>query len=102
MQITADQRTRGVEEKNRKQIRRSKKRKKKQNQNLKCQQQIACCRCKKTSKAGSDPLELSHRSSEPFGKFSDQRDQDPTLKADRRNTIEKPRILRSKKLKGHL
>jgi hypothetical protein len=94
MQITADKRTRGVEEKNRKQIQPFEKK----NEETKTKIQNAgnkllVAATQKTSKAGSDPLELSHRSSEPFGKFSDQRDQDPTLKADRRNTIVKPRIL---------
>jgi hypothetical protein len=96
MQITADKRTRGVEEKNRRQIQPFEKKKEETKPKSKIQNvsnKLLVAATQKTSKAGSDPLELSHRSSEPFGKFSDQRDQDPTLKADRRNTIVKPWIL---------
>jgi hypothetical protein len=94
MQITADKRTRGVEENNRKQIQPFEKKKEETKTKIEnASNKLLVAATQKTSKAGSDPLELSHRSSEPFGKFSDQRDQDPTLKADRRNTIVKPWIL---------
>jgi hypothetical protein len=94
MQITADKKNKGSRRKKQKAdttVRKKERRNKTKIQNASNKLLVAATQ--KTSKAGSDPLELSHRLSEPFGKFSDQRGQDPTLKADRRNTIVKPRIL---------
>jgi hypothetical protein len=78
MQITGDKRTRGSRRKKQKTdttVRKKERRNKTKIQNASNKLLVAAT--EKTSKAGSDPLELSHRSSEPFGKFSDQRDQDP-------------------------